>query len=158
MLRKLLVVAGGLVALTACVVEEVTVDTGGAAEAVDTATPAQAPSDRPDPDAGPGADSGGPDDGADDASPYVEPATAAPGETLLAFVVADGAADLSMAEEVLLYGEPDVTVATWAVRDADELALSLEVAEGSPEGPLDVVVELTDGGVFRVAEGLQISR
>jgi hypothetical protein len=152
---KLFVVAAALLSLTtACVVEDVYVDTGGAddtgtidddgrPERPSVGDPADEPADAPEPVA---------------SSPYVEPDQVTAGEHLLAFVVADGGADLSLAVDVALYGEPDVTVATWAVRDADELALSLEVAASSPAGVLDVVVELEDGSAFRVAEGLTVVR
>jgi len=133
-----------------CTVEPVFVDTGGSP---DTGV---APTDRPD---RPGTEPG--DEEPADAppaspSPYMEPAVVSPGDHLLAFVVADGAADLSQAVALSLYGEPDVVIATWAVRDSDELAVSLEVDGGSPAGPLDVVVDLADGAVLRIPEGLTV--
>lgn len=140
----------GLAVAMGCVVEPVRVDTGGPQ---DTAEPTDAPV-RP----------GAPDDDAGTEvppvealpEPFVEPAEVAPGEHRLVFVVADGAADLTEAVAISLYGAPDVVIATWAVRDADELAVSLEVATGSPQGSLDVVVDLADGGVLRIPEGLTV--
>ncbi len=133
-----------------CAVEPVFVDTGGSP---DTGV---VPTDRPD---RPGTEPG--DEVPADAppaasSPYMEPAVVSPGDHVLAFLVADGAADLSQAVALSLYGEPDVVIATWAVRDGDELAVSLEVAAGSPAGPLDVVVDLADGAVLRIPEGLTV--
>ena len=159
MMRKLVAVAVALGGLSACVVEEVTVDTGGP-EATDV-TPEDRGDDGPARPSDP-ADGGEPgddivrDDVPGDGVPYVEPSELLAGDLVLAFVVADGAADLSTAVDVALYGEPDVTVATWAVRGTDELALSLQVSDRSPAGTLDVVVDLADGSVLRVADGITV--
>lgn len=132
-----------------CVVEPVTVHTGGS---VDTGAQQAEGPERPGQEA---ADEGtAPEPTLP--TPHVEPAEVDAGEHLLAFVVTDGAADATAAVALSLYGEPDVVVATWAVRDAGEIAVSLEVAASSPPGPLDVVVDLADGGVLRIPAGLTV--
>ena len=154
-MRKLITLGGVLSILTACVVEEVTVDTGDGA--VDDEVERTRPDPRdPSADEGDAPDPGLPDDEASDGAPYVDPAEVSPGDLVLAFVVADGTADLQQAVALDLYGEPDVDIATWAVRGADELAVSLQVAPSSPAGTLDVVVELGDGSIVRIPEGLTV--
>jgi len=144
---RLWMVCFGLVGLLGCAVEDVIVDTGGAgAEAEDSRD--EAPRTRPDDDdVAPDPDEPSPDEPLDELGLVLTPDRVGVGSTVV--FVDSSSDDLDDVTAVLLYGEPDATLETWANDGPGRLVLVVEVATASPVGELLVVIEHADGDVTR---------
>ncbi len=145
---RLWLVCFGLFGQLGCAVEDVFVDTGDGDTAGDGA-PDKVPRTRPDDgDAGPDPDV--PDD-PDPDEPLAEliltPERVGAGSTVV--FVDSSSEDLDDVSDVLLYGEPDATLETWATDGPSRLVLVVDVAPTSPLGELLVVIEHADGEVSR---------
>ncbi|NOY25713.1 MAG: hypothetical protein GXP62_07545 [Oligoflexia bacterium] len=78
---------------------------------------------------------------------WLEPDTAAPGESLIASLQADVAFDWSSVQDVVFYG--DVIPCTTQARE-DELLITITVNADAAPGPVDLLIELNDGGAIWV--------
>ncbi len=76
---------------------------------------------------------------------WLSPAGAIPGEVAILSLYGDGEVDLRQVTNLHFYGEPTLDVVATDTRSAQEFLLTIDVANDSELGSLDLLVELGNG-------------
>lgn len=87
---------------------------------------------------------------------WLSPAGAIPGEVAILSLYGDGEVDLRQVTNLHFYGDPTVDVVATDTRDAQEFLLTIDVADDSELGSLDLLVELGDGDAVFLEEAFVI--
>jgi len=87
---------------------------------------------------------------------WLSPAGAVPGDVAIVSLYGDGEVDLRHVSQVRFYGDPDVDVVATDTRSAQEFLLTIDVADDSELGTLDLLVELGNGDAVFIEAGFVV--